>query len=52
MSDAPDSSPSGLGRPTRGPAAVITTSGTATANLFPAVIEASQDGVPLLVLHC
>jgi 2-succinyl-5-enolpyruvyl-6-hydroxy-3-cyclohexene-1-carboxylate synthase len=40
----------GLGKTTRGPAAVITTSGTATANLFPAVIEASQDGVPLLVL--
>ena len=40
----------GLGKATRGPAAVITTSGTATANLFPAVIEASQDGVPLLVL--
>lgn len=32
------------------PAAVITTSGTATANLHPAVIEASQSGVPLLLL--
>ena len=40
----------GLGKKTRRPAAVITTSGTATANLFPAVIEASQAGVPLLVL--
>ena len=40
----------GLGKTTRRPAAVITTSGTATANLFPAVIEASQAGVPLLVL--
>jgi 2-succinyl-5-enolpyruvyl-6-hydroxy-3-cyclohexene-1-carboxylate synthase len=40
----------GLGKITRRPAAVITTSGTATANLFPAVIEASQAGVPLLVL--
>ena len=40
----------GLGKATRRPAAVITTSGTATANLFPAVIEASQAGVPLLVL--
>ncbi len=40
----------GLGKATLRPAAVITTSGTATANLFPAVIEASQAGVPLLVL--
>ena len=40
----------GLGKTTRRPAAVVTTSGTATANLFPAVIEASQAGVPLLVL--
>ena len=40
----------GLGKTTRRPAAVITTSGTATANLCPAVIEASQAGVPLLVL--
>ena len=40
----------GLGKATRRPAAVITTSGTATANLFPAVIEASQAGAPLLVL--
>ena len=40
----------GLGKATRRPAAVITTSGTATANLFPAVVEASQAGVPLLVL--
>ena len=40
----------GLGKTTRRPAVVITTSGTATANLFPAVIEASQAGVPLLVL--
>lgn len=40
----------GLGKATRRPSAVITTSGTATGNLFPAVIEASQAGVPLLVL--
>jgi 2-succinyl-5-enolpyruvyl-6-hydroxy-3-cyclohexene-1-carboxylate synthase len=40
----------GLGKITRRPAAVITTSGTATANLFPAVVEASQAGVPLLLL--
>ncbi len=40
----------GLGKDTGLPAAVITTSGTATANLFPAVIEASLSNVPLLVL--
>lgn len=32
------------------PAAVITTSGTAAANLFPAVSEAYHAGVPLLVI--
>jgi 2-succinyl-5-enolpyruvyl-6-hydroxy-3-cyclohexene-1-carboxylate synthase len=32
------------------PAAVITTSGTAVANLHPAVLEAAHAGVPLLVL--
>ena len=36
----------GAGRP----ACVITTSGTAVANLFPAVVEASEDGVPMLLL--
>ncbi|RMH13328.1 MAG: 2-succinyl-5-enolpyruvyl-6-hydroxy-3-cyclohexene-1-carboxylate synthase, partial [Gemmatimonadetes bacterium] len=40
----------GLGRATGRPAAVITTSGTAAANLLPAVVEASRSGVPLLVL--
>lgn len=40
----------GLAKATRRPAAVITTSGTATANLFPAVVEAAQAGVPLLLL--
>ncbi len=40
----------GAARAEGGPAAVITTSGTATANLHPAVIEASQSGVPLLLL--
>ena len=34
----------------RRPAAVITSSGTAVANLFPAVVEASSSGVPLLLL--
>jgi 2-succinyl-5-enolpyruvyl-6-hydroxy-3-cyclohexene-1-carboxylate synthase len=40
----------GIGKASGRPAAVITTSGTAAANLFPAVIEASQGEVPLLVL--
>jgi 2-succinyl-5-enolpyruvyl-6-hydroxy-3-cyclohexene-1-carboxylate synthase len=40
----------GLGKATGRPAAVVTTSGTAGANLYPAVIEASQGDVPLLVL--
>jgi 2-succinyl-5-enolpyruvyl-6-hydroxy-3-cyclohexene-1-carboxylate synthase len=40
----------GIGKATGTPAAVITTSGTAPANLFPAVIEAAQSEVPLLVL--
>ncbi|KAK9806829.1 hypothetical protein WJX72_004058 [[Myrmecia] bisecta] len=40
----------GYGRATRMPAAVITSSGTAVANLLPAVIEASQSNVPLLLL--
>ncbi|XP_019053464.1 PREDICTED: protein PHYLLO, chloroplastic isoform X2 [Nelumbo nucifera] len=32
------------------PAAVITSSGTAVSNLLPAVVEASQDSIPLLLL--
>ncbi|MBT8396555.1 MAG: 2-succinyl-5-enolpyruvyl-6-hydroxy-3-cyclohexene-1-carboxylic-acid synthase [Gemmatimonadetes bacterium] len=40
----------GIGKKTDRPAVVITTSGTAAANLYPAVIEASQGEVPLLVL--
>ncbi len=32
------------------PSVVITTSGTAVANLYPAIVEASMDGVPLIVL--
>ncbi len=40
----------GYGRAARKPAAVITTSGTAVANCFPAVVEASADGIPLLLL--
>ncbi len=40
----------GLAKLTRTPAAVVTTSGTAVANLHPAVLEAHHAGVPLLVL--
>lgn len=40
----------GLGRAGGVPAAVITTSGTAVANLLPAVVEAHQSEVPLLLL--
>ncbi|MBI9017281.1 MAG: 2-succinyl-5-enolpyruvyl-6-hydroxy-3-cyclohexene-1-carboxylic-acid synthase [Phycisphaerae bacterium] len=32
------------------PAVIVTTSGTAVANLYPAVIEASQDHVPMIIL--
>lgn len=40
----------GLGLATDQPAAVLCTSGTAAANFFPAIIEANQSRVPLLVL--
>lgn len=40
----------GFARATNKAAAVITTSGTAAANLYPAVIEASNANVPMLVL--
>ncbi|MBX3026354.1 2-succinyl-5-enolpyruvyl-6-hydroxy-3-cyclohexene-1-carboxylic-acid synthase [bacterium] len=40
----------GLGRATRRPAAVVCTSGTAAANFLPAVVEAAQARVPLLLL--
>lgn len=40
----------GLAKTSRVPAAVITTSGTAVANLHPAVLEAHHAKVPLLVL--
>ena len=40
----------GVGKATGVPAAVITTSGTAGANLYPAVVESSQSDVPLLLL--
>lgn len=40
----------GYGRVTGAPAAVITTSGSALANVWPAVVEASLEHIPLLVL--
>jgi 2-succinyl-5-enolpyruvyl-6-hydroxy-3-cyclohexene-1-carboxylate synthase len=40
----------GHARATGRPAALVTTSGTAVANALPAVVEAAQDGVPLLLL--
>jgi 2-succinyl-5-enolpyruvyl-6-hydroxy-3-cyclohexene-1-carboxylate synthase len=40
----------GYGRGTSKIAAVITSSGTAVANLYPAVVEAGMDGVPILLL--
>jgi 2-succinyl-5-enolpyruvyl-6-hydroxy-3-cyclohexene-1-carboxylate synthase len=40
----------GRGKRTGRPTPVVTTSGTATANLHPAVMEANQARVPLLVL--
>lgn len=40
----------GLARQHHRPVALLCTSGTAAANYFPALIEASESGVPLLVL--
>ena len=40
----------GYGRTQLGPAAVITTSGTAVANLLPAVVEADMSDVPMLLI--
>ena len=40
----------GIGKATGVPAALICTSGTAAANYYPAVVEARQSGVPLLLL--
>lgn len=40
----------GLALETRMPALVATTSGTATANLHPAVLEAHHSGVPMILL--
>ena len=40
----------GLAKSRKKPAAIIVTSGTAVANLFPAVVEAFESKVPLLLL--
>jgi 2-succinyl-5-enolpyruvyl-6-hydroxy-3-cyclohexene-1-carboxylate synthase len=40
----------GAGHGSRAPVAIVCTSGTAAANFHPAIIEASESGVPLLVL--
>jgi isochorismate synthase/2-succinyl-5-enolpyruvyl-6-hydroxy-3-cyclohexene-1-carboxylate synthase/2-succinyl-6-hydroxy-2,4-cyclohexadiene-1-carboxylate synthase/O-succinylbenzoate synthase len=40
----------GYGRGSNRPAAIITSSGTAVANLYPSIVEAGMDGVPLLLL--
>ena len=40
----------GWGRGSGRPAVVITSSGTAVANLYPAIIEAGMDGVPLILI--
>lgn len=40
----------GYARATGKPAVIVTTSGTAVANLFPAVCEAAMDEVPLILL--
>ena len=40
----------GYGRSHLGPAAIVTTSGTAVANLLPAVVEADMSDVPLIVV--
>lgn len=40
----------GLAKATRRPVPVVVTSGTAAANLLPAVVEAYHSGVPLIVL--
>jgi 2-succinyl-5-enolpyruvyl-6-hydroxy-3-cyclohexene-1-carboxylate synthase len=40
----------GLARASRAPVLLLCTSGTAAAHYYPAVIEASYDGVPLLVV--
>lgn len=40
----------GYARGANRPAVIITSSGTAVANLYPAVVEAGMDGVPMVIL--
>lgn len=40
----------GYAKATRRPCALVVTSGTAVANLFPAVMEASNERIPLIIL--
>ena len=40
----------GYARATGRPAAVITSSGTAIANLYPAIMEAGMDAIPMMIL--
>ena len=40
----------GMTSATKQPCAIITTSGTAVANLFPSIIEASKKKLPLIIL--
>ncbi|MGO4256485.1 2-succinyl-5-enolpyruvyl-6-hydroxy-3-cyclohexene-1-carboxylic-acid synthase [Marmoricola sp. RAF53] len=40
----------GMAKTSRRPVAVVTTSGTAAANLHPAVLEAAHTGIPLVVI--
>lgn len=39
----------GIAKSTKQPVAIVTTSGTAVAELFPAVVEAFMSGIPLIV---
>ena len=39
----------GIAKQTKSPVLIITTSGTATAELYPAIIEAYQNRVPLII---
>src|SRR5471030_3174061 len=40
----------GLAKQAMQPVALVCTSGTAAANFFPAIVEAQESGVPLLVI--
>ncbi len=40
----------GYAKGSKKPAVIVVTSGTAVVNLFPAIVEASQDNVPLIIL--